>query len=211
MTTPRPPAQGGASIVAYRLGGRDYPLRTNAQCFVCLSPWRLRVEEGLVQGYPYVAIVRELPEDSGLSARHVASHYKGGHLPYDVEVMRRIVEARAEKLGRSIEEGIDSLVDQVTLAEVVVQRVFEGVASGELRPDVAEGLAAAKLLQQVEQEVDGGDKAAWTEAVMIYFDLTRRVMSGEQYAELGKLIATNPILRALRQRHDDQGQPAIAS
>jgi len=209
LTAARRQAQGGASIVSYRLGGRSYPLRVNANCTVCRSAWRLEVEEGIAAGQPYAVVAARLPEDSGVSARHVASHYRGGHLPFDVEVARRIVERRAERVGRSIEEGVDSLVDQVSLAEVVVQRVFEGVAAGELRPDVGDGLAAAKLLAQVEQEVDGGDRAAWTEAFMVYFAAARSIMSPAQFAEFGAVLAGNPVLRALRQRAEDQA--ALAS
>lgn len=210
MSDPRQPAQGGASIVSYRLAGRDYPLRTHPTCKVCNSPSRLAVEEGIALGRPYAAIARELPEGADLTARNVAAHYDGGHLPFDVEVMRRIVERRAEAIGRSIDDGVEALVDQVSFAEVVVQRAYEGVARGDLVPDLADGLAAARLLQQVESDVDGGDKAAWTEAVMIYFATAKRVMSAEQWASFGQQLAGNPILRALRQRAEEEGRPALA-
>lgn len=210
------PAQGGPSIVAYRLGGREYPLRTNANCRVCQSPYRMSVEEELAAGRPYTAIARGLPEDARLSAQNVSSHYHGGHLPFDVEVHRRILERRAEKVGRSIEEGVESLVDEVSLAEVVVQRTYERMERGEIEPDVADGIRAARLLAAVGQEGDTGDKAAWTEAFMVYFAAARRIMSAEQFAEFGAVLAANPILRALRTRAEgaeaaqETGQQALA-
>jgi hypothetical protein len=212
VTAPGTEPRGGQSVVVYRLGGREYPQRVVPNCNVCASRYRYDVERAVAGGQPFAAIVRALPDDAGLSARSIANHSHAGHMPYEQEALRRVVERRAEQLGRDVEDGVEQLVDQVSLAQTVVQQVFTGLAAGELRPDVTDGLRAAKLLAQIEAEGDGGDKAAWTEAFMVYHSIAKRIMSPEQWAAFGLELSTNPVLRALtaRYREEQEGQTALA-
>jgi hypothetical protein len=192
------PRQAAASIVTYRLGGRDYPLRSATGCKVCSSPARFTVESEIVRGATYTSIARSV---GNLTNQNVRNHFLAGHMPLEVEALRRLLERRAEEIGRDIDAGVDSLVDHVTLARTVVQRTYEGIASGDLNPSVAEGVAAARLLQQAGDGVEESDRATWVEAFMAYQDTARQVMGPEQFERFGAALGANPLLRALVDRH----------
>lgn len=196
VTAPRRAAPG---IVTYRLGGRDYPLRSVATCKVCNSEARLDVERALAAGATYASIAAKT--DGAVTAQNVRNHFVGGHMPMEVEALRRLLERRAEEVGRDIEAGVEDLVDHVALARTVVRKAFEGVASGELRVSASDGLAAARLLYQDGDGEVEEDKAAWVEAFMIYQDTARAMMGAEMFDEFGRALARNPVLRALVERH----------
>lgn len=201
--------QGGASVVTYRLGGRNYPMRTAPNCRVCQSPYRLRVEQELAAGRVYARIASSLPEDADLSARNVSEHYKNGHMPLEVEASRRILERRAEDRGRDIERGVDALVDGMALAESVVQKTYEALQRGDIRPELIDGLRAAKLLEDYAGD-DGIDQAAYVEAFMVYHEVAARIMSPEQFSEFGRALQQDPVLRGLTARHAQRDQEGEA-
>lgn len=196
--TDRPP---GASVAMYRLGGREYPLRSAQGCKTCDSPYRLDVEQQIAAGHSYASIVRGLPDDAGLTPANVRAHLVAGHLPLQVEALRRIAEDRADAIGRDVEAGVASLVDQVVLARTVVQRSFERIAAGAVEPEVADGIAAARLLHQMGVDDQQGDRDLWTEAFMVYHDVARRLMPPEMFERFGDELRASPILRGLQERH----------
>ena len=195
------PRRSAASIVTYRLGGRNYPLHSAPGCRVCESEHRLAVEQQIVAGHTYASIERSLPKGAGLTAHNVRSHYAANHMPLQVEVMRRLLERRAEEIGRDIEAGVEDLVDHVTYARTVVRAAYEGIASGELRVGVDDGVAAARLLAQMHDGEEEGDRAAWVEAFMAYHDTARAVMGPEMFEQFQRALNRNPVLRALQERH----------
>lgn len=199
----------GNSAIIYRVGGREYPLKTNRQCRVCMSPHRFDIEDALINGRTYRKIVESLPEGHELVTANVKNHYLNGHLPLEQAATRQIIEARAERVGKSIEDAAQSLVDGLTLAEVVVQKTFEGIASGEIAPDLKDGLAAAKFLADFgEYDEDGGtDMMAVSEAFMVYHDAAAEVMTPEQFAAFGEMLTTSPVLRALAAKYDGESVP----
>ncbi len=194
-------AQDAASVVTYRMGGRDYPLRSVAGCKVCESPFRTQAEQQIATGRTYAAIARSLPPEADLSAANVRAHWTAGHMPFQVEAVRRIFEQRAIETGRDIEAGVEEAVDQVTLARTVVHRAFERIASGEIQPTVSDGVAAAKLLHQMGVDDETLDRDLWVEAFMVYHDVARKVMSTEMFARFGRELAAHPVLRSLQARH----------
>lgn len=185
----------------YRLGGREYPLRSAQGCKTCDSPHRLDVERQIAAGHSYASIARGLPDDAGLTPANVRAHFAAGHLPLQVEALRRIAEERAESIGRDIEGGVAGLVDQVVLARTVVQRAFERIAAGGVEPEVSDGIAAARLLHQMGVDDQQGDRDLWTEAFMVYHDVARRLMPPEMFARFGEELRVNPILLSLKERH----------
>jgi len=199
----------GSSAIIYRVGGREYPLQTNRQCRVCMSPHRFDIEEALINGRTYRKIIESLPDGHDLVMANVKNHYLNGHLPLEQAATRQIVEARAERVGKSIEDAAQSLVDGLTLAEVVVQKTFEGIASGEIAPDLKDGLAAAKFLADFGEYDEGGgtDMLAVSEAFMVYNDAAAEVMTPEQYRAFGALLNSNPVLKALAAKYDGESVP----
>lgn len=200
-----PSNQTGSSIITYRVGGREYPMKTVRQCKVCRSPYRFDIEQAIVSGRTYRKIIEHLPEDHELTAENVKNHYLNGHLPMEVSVTREIVERRAQQVGKRIEDSAESLIDGMTLAQTVVQKTFEAIARGDQQPDIREGLAAAKLLAMLGEYDNGGmDVSAITEAFMVYHEHAQEFMSPEQFEKFGKALSNNPVLRALASRYDGE-------
>lgn len=194
------------SVVTYKVGGREYPMKTSRQCKVCMSPHRFTIEEHLISGRVYRKIAEALPEDADISSRNIESHYHNGHMPLEQAAVRQIVEERAQKVGKRIEDSNQSLIDGMTLAEVVVHKTFEQIAAGEIRPDLKDGLAAAKFLAEMGEYDEGGaDMAAITEAFIVYHEEAEQTMSPEQFRDFGKRLAKNPVLKALASRYEGGG------
>lgn len=208
-TAPVARRQGGSSVIAYRLGGRDYPLRTVAQCKVCSSPHRFEIEKELAAGRVYKRIVESLlieDPDCDLSPKNLSDHYRNGHMPLEVEASRRIVEKRAEQRGLDVAAGVDNLVDGVTLAETVVQKTFEAIQRGEIKPDMKDGLAAARLLETFAPAETGADAATYAQVFMVYHETAQMLMTAGQFEEFGRRLADNPTLKALIARYSEGTQ-----
>lgn len=196
------------SLVTYRVGGREYPMKHAPGCKVCQSPYRFEIEEGLVTGRAYKKILDSLHEDEqsdDLTVRNIRDHYYNGHLPLEQAGIRTIVETRAAELGKSIETEVDSLIDGITLARTVVQKTFEALADNTIQVELKDGLAAAKFLAEMGDYDEGGaDMMAVTEAFMTYHEVAEEFMEPEQFAAFGKALATNPVLKALAAKYDGE-------
>lgn len=196
---------GGQSIISYRVGGREYPMKTNRQCKVCMSPHRFDIEEEIVSGRTYRKIVDHLPEGHDLTTRNIKDHYYNGHMPMAISATREIVERRAQQVGKRIEDSVESLIDGMTLAQTVIQKTFESIARGEQTPDIREGLAAAKLLAALGEYDEGGmDMSAITEAFMVYHEHAQEFMNPEQFERFGQALSANPVLKALASRYEGE-------
>lgn len=202
------PRTGGTpSVITYRVGGREYPMRVNRQCKVCTSPYRFEIERELVSGRTYRRIVESIPDDAELSAYNVKCHYLNGHLPLEQAAARQIVENRAKQVGKHIEDGVEALVDGVALAEVVVQKTFEAIAKGELQVEVKDGMAAAKFLADLGQYDEGGaDMAAITDAFIVYHEHAQEYMDPDQFEAFGRALNSNPVLKSLAAKYEGRDE-----
>ncbi len=201
------------SIVTYRVGGHEYPMTTNRQCKVCVSPYRMDIEEAIVHGRTYQKIIDSLPEGNDLTRRNAQDHYLNGHMPLEVSATRQIVEKRAERIGKRIEDGAEALVDGITLLEVTVQKTFEGIANGSIKPDLADGVRAARILAQLGEYEDAGgvDQQAIIEAFMQYHETAQQVMAPEEFNRFGEMLDRNPVLKALASRFDGEEHEVVQS
>lgn len=185
-----------------RVGGRTYQRRKVVpSCLVCKSGFREEIEGALLKSYTASAIVQYLPEDCGLSARNINEHVRNGHLPIDDAIVRSLVERRAEELGQSIEEAVAPLVDHISFARVGLQKAFAKLASDELEPTLADGIAFAKILQQVEESVGVGmDEEAVYQAFLVYNRAIHRHADAEQLQAISAEISADPVMAGLRSR-----------
>lgn len=200
-----------ASIVSYRLGGREYPMVSVHACKVCQSPHRLTIESDIIGGRTWGTIERAIKAqdpDCDLSTRNIRDHYHNSHMPVEQEVSRRIIERRAEARGMDIERGVDTLIDGLTAAELVVQKGVEALQSGELKPDIKDMLTAARLIETFGTGEDGADEGAYVEAFMVYHETAAQIMSPEQFAAFGRALSRNEVLKALVARSQGGGEQA---
>lgn len=198
-------AERTPSAVVYRLGGREYPLRSVPQCKVCQSHYRVEIERGLIKSYGYTAIHRSLPEQAKneLSIRNIQEHVTRGHLPVDESIRRVVMEARAREIGVSVEDAETALVDHISFARVGLQKVFSSMAEGRLEPDVKDGIAFASLLAKIEERAgDGVDEEMVFNGFMAQLKAMRQVCSPEQMREIASLLHKDPVMRALLAKSD---------
>lgn len=207
MTEPvRGVRQGAAALVTYRLGGRDYPLRSVAQCKVCRSPQRFHVETEIASGRTYTRIHKDLllaDESCDLTVENLRDHYKNGHMPLEVEASRAIIERRAVERGKDIQRGVDPIVDGMALAEIVVQKTVEAMQRGEIKPDMKDGLMAARLLETFAPVEQGADQNTYATAFMVYHETAQQIMTTSQFEEFGRQLKANPTLKALVARYSE--------
>jgi hypothetical protein len=200
-------------MIQVRIGSRQYDAVKVSNCRTCTHPARMHIEEKILLSYSYrdieemfsdkeMVLERDgdpqwLPKVGRMSIRN---HYIAGHMPLEAATMRRIAERRAATVSRSAEDG-DALVDQYVLAEAVVARTHQRLALGEIEPEIRDGLAAAKFLQDVQAQIDPDTTAeAWTQAMTVYFETARRVMPLGMWAQFTQELSGNPILRAIQQK-----------
>ena len=105
-----PQRSGVASVISYRLGGRESPMVSVGSCKVCQSPQRIKIESDIIAGRTWGMIeksIKVVDPDCDLTGRNIRDHYHNGHLPLEQEAGRRIIERRATQRGADIEKGLD--------------------------------------------------------------------------------------------------------
>lgn len=194
----------GSSVAMYKMGGRLYPMTAQSHCHVCNSRYRREIEVGIANGHAYAAIQTSIKAGDDTFEVSVASmrrHYERGHMPLDTEAVRRKLERRALQRGADLDAGVESLVDGMGLAEAVVQKTFEAIQSGELNPDVKDGLAAATLMERFAPIEASVSTEAYGQAFVVYFDTAQKVMTPGQFEEFGRRLQSDPTLKALIERY----------
>jgi len=144
-----------------------------------------------------MAIARHVAQE-GITARHIKSHWTNGHLPITEEVQARL-DQEAEERGRVLEEGVEVVMDGLTLSRRVRDAVVKAVESGELQPNVRDGLAAEALLARAETG-ETLDNAAMVRGFMTWIEAIKRHCTSEQIRAIGAEIHDDPALAVLTAR-----------
>lgn len=192
-----------SSMVMTKIGGREYPLRSVPTCKTCQDPNRLWIENELIRGASYASIARALENmpagDLGHpNAEGISNHIERDHLPVGVATQRRLIERRAKEIGRSIETEQGTLVDYVTVNQMIVSRGFERMQAGEITPDLGDVINASKFLHTVEQASGGElDEQAWRDAMLAYMEVATEFIPPERFAAYGQALSQHPVLRAM--------------
>lgn len=198
-----------ASMVMTRIGGRDYPTYTGINCKTCQHPDRMEIENAIIAGRSYLSIHKSLPvDDDRPSYEGLIRHFKQGHMPLEAAAERALMERNYEKTGKRIEEAVEDIVDHVTVAEMVVKKGFDRMQRGEIAPEMADMLAAVKIVEGIQARTQGDmDHEMWVSATMSMLEDARSLMSEEQWQAYGKKLADNPILKALAEKQGGSGNP----
>lgn len=202
---PTPPAnrERPLSVIMVDVGGRQYPMKTVPQCRTCMSPYRLEIEQAILEQHSYMSIANtlvdrqpgRLPNPGHQSIRF---HVVNGHMPVGPTAERALVERRAEQIGRSIEDYTSGLADYATVNEIIIQRGMERIARGELQPSMSELLTAIRNQHTIEATSnDGLDSAAWQEALVAYLEVAQKFIPADQMQAYGQALANHPVLRAM--------------
>lgn len=193
------PDSSGAGVVL-AIGGREYPQHHSPRCSVCTSPYRSRLESGLTKGWSIPAVLGRVfegvPEEEQVTDQALRNHARN-HMTHEVAMTRVINEAWRDRLGMSTEDE-EGIVTHVGLAHSIMQRTFEGIASGQLVPEIKDGLAAAKVMMDFEARgQQGEDSTAYFEALTAYFQVARETLPPEQLAAFGDALSRHPALQGM--------------
>lgn len=185
------------SLASIRVGGHVYPLVTAKGCTVCNSSLRWDAENRIVSGSSWANIAGGLPADSGITARHLRDHWKAGHCPPLAESVIEAVEAQAEQRGAAVAEGVAEAATHVVLAEKVVARVNQRLADGEVEPTIRDALRAGEHLARYLPAEAHADEGDYVQAFMVYQETLEGLVDREVFADFGRLLKQNPVLRGL--------------
>lgn len=180
---------------------------SDPHCRTCQHPDRVEIENALLVGRAYTAILRSLPEDEYRpSYEGLIGHFNKGHMPLEAAAQRALIERNWKKAGRAIEEAVDDMVDHITVAEMVVKRGFERMQSGEIAPDMTDTLNAVKIVEQIQSRTNSDlDQEMWISATMTMLEDARSIMSGEQWDRYAKKLSANPVLKAIAAKNNGTG------
>lgn len=204
----------GGSVVEYTLGGRRYPYKSSPRCKVCQSPSRMEIEEGILTGRTYAAILRSLPTDltdgeDGISKTSMANHAKE-HMPLDAIVSRAVIEQRVADRGRSLDDPTGTLIDHHIMATEIVRQAGERMLRGELKVGIEHALAAMKMLYDEEARVQADVDESASEAMMLsLFTSLRQILPPDTMRALSTRLRHNPAWTQLFMKQLGMGDPVV--
>jgi hypothetical protein len=197
------PHQRPLSVVMIDVGGRKYPMRTVSQCRTCMSPYRMEIEQAILEQHGYMTIANALVgRESGRlpnpGHQSIRDHVLKNHMPLGPTAERALVEERAKQIGRDIETHTAGLADYASVNQIIVQRGMDRLARGELQPTMSELLTAIRMQHAIESTTeDGLDAAAWQEALVAYMEVAAQFIPQENLHAYGQALTRNPVLKAM--------------
>lgn len=205
---------GRDGVMLVRVNGRNYPAKQVKQCRTCRSKYRTQIEQAVINGMTYRAILNNviLPYDdhSSLGApgyQSLQTHVVKKHMPLPFSTQRKIIEDRAIELGKSVEEGEALLVDSITIHRALVEQGFRRLNNGDIQVGMSDLIKVLQLQQATENGRDPNlDEDIWREALMEYMTIVRRNVTGDVLQRIGRDLAESPILQRI-----NKGQPRTVS
>ena len=182
-----------ASLASITIGCDEYPLIVEPRCHLCQSPKRREAETLLAQGRTYRAIVEELKLEPEVSARNVSDHYRAGHLPVQAAAVDQMTRQASSEASQRAAPLIQGVVDHLNFAHAVVARVGARLATGETQPTVSDGLAAARLIAQLEGVSTSVDE--WTEYFTEIYEAAQDLMTTDQFQAFVRRVGEADVVR----------------
>lgn len=181
-------------------------MKSVGQCLTCSSPLRFDIEHAIMKGTPFSRIAEDVllrDPSSRVTVNSMKTHFDRGHMPMESEVIRRTVERRARERGQHLDDAAENVASGVAFAEIVLHRAIEDVAEGRLSPSVADGLNAAKLIEQFAPVGASATESDYVQAFMIFHQVAQEIMSVEQFEVFGRRLEQNQQLQTLMSKYQE--------
>jgi hypothetical protein len=178
------------SLASVDVGGESFPYKIESRCRVCSSRRRLDVERALVKGMTYQHIAETFGEPDKINARGVMAHVKRGHVPMNAPAVLAVAKARTEEVSQAIAPLIRGATANLGFAHAVVDRVRVRLESGEVQPNVRDGLAAIRLITECEAASSPVDANEWQSEFMAVFEAVKAIMTPAQFDDLATRLNT---------------------
>lgn len=196
----------GVEITRFVRNGVEYPQKSVGSCIVCNHPDRLAIETLYMQGRRPTRIMQMLGNaDTINSAQNITTHFQRGHVAPNKELVVSTMLAKAQDQGISLGEWEEGQRQEILVTEMVVNKFRGRLLEEDFVPDFKEGLAAAKLLYEMNSGVDTSfDPTDMYVALSVFMAHTRSVIAayaGEDVIDamgtLSKLLQSDPLLKNL--------------
>lgn len=203
-----------SALVKVKIGGKTYDAAQVKQCHTCMHPARREIEQRVLSGSSYRDIAQHYSGTEYVTAGEtrvfpdlewmsIFTHFKRGHMPVEAAALRQIMDDRAGELSEHYEAETAQLVDGYTFSKQVLQKTQESLLSGDIKPSVSDGIAAARLLRELEADAGGNiDTEVWSQAMTRYFEVAQKIMPTEMWERFAQALAVDPILLAIQKRLD---------
>jgi hypothetical protein len=198
-------------LIQVNIGGKIYNAHHSSRCDTCMHPARTQIEMEAIRGsslrdledrysqteYIEAGATKIFPKVGWMS---IHSHLKN-HTPVELAALRKIVEDRSRELSEQYDEQTAQIVDGYSFARSVLYQTHQRLVSGELAPSIGDGLAAARLIKEIDAESEGGvDGEVWSQAMMVYFETAQSIMPAEMWTRFTEALAVNPVLHSIQRR-----------
>lgn len=215
-------AQLRSSVIQVEIGGRVYDAVREPKCHTCTHPARIEIEKRILSGHSYRDVAEHYSGTEyrvGLETRvfprldwtAIWNHVRNKHMPVEMAAMHQILTQRSRDLSEHYEEETAKIVDGYVFAQQVLRRSQEDLINGTLRPSIQDGLAAAKLIKEMDDDSPSGvDAEIWAQAMTRYFEVAREVMPVELWDVFAARLAADPVLHAIKKRVEAAEQPIDA-
>lgn len=201
-----PSPRGIRSLATTALAGRDLPSFVDPRCRICKCAERKWIEMELVRGASVKAISAHIDQRSSLRSTYsttrgireaIDRHRERGHLDIDDEMRRAIVEDEIRQMGMDPDEMAGSLVTEMSLMREVVRVTYTDIVDGKLKPKVADGLAAAKMLHDVKSPTEGVNREVLIAGIMAVGRIVLRHADAEAARKIKAEMKADPDLWAV--------------
>jgi hypothetical protein len=202
VATEEAPLPPGPSLVQYEgADGKRYNAKFDPRCHTCQSPYRFDIDKGMASGGHATALaewVSGLPKGSKdhPSAQSILNHVRE-HTPIRQMASQAIIDRQMELTNREVGDSVESLIDGITFAKLVVQRAAEGLAEDK-EVSVQEGLAAAALVKKFEDDMGQGiNEMIWRDALYAYMDVIFPEIPHDRREAVTRALENHPTMKAL--------------
>lgn len=195
----------GESVAMYRVGGYEYPMVTVLTCKTCTAHPKVRVfiENALINSVPYAQIERSLPDEYGVPWRSIRNHMDKLHMPLQQYIRRQIIEKRAIDIGLDVAHHDGTLVNYLSLGDSVIHEVYRRMMEGNIKPDMKDAVAFARLIKASEEKVgEELDQEIIYETFLVYQEAVRRNVDEETFRIIAHEITSSPVIRGYIDKQD---------
>jgi hypothetical protein len=157
-----PPAE---ELLADEIDGKLYAYKREWRCKVCRADPDVAKMIDTLLLYPKtyretlelvvpLMDAKGIPTEQRPSYMSIRTHQKR-HLPFDKLAIREVVERRARERGRDVLDGKQRILTAEAFYEVVAQKGWERLVSGDLQPGLFETMMAVGKLDSLERDSEG--------------------------------------------------------
>ena len=174
--------------------GEAIEVPTEPRCLTCRSTDRGAAERLLVAGVGPAEVARRLA-NSGLTADSLREHQRRGHLAVELPAIKRAAAEAVDTAQDRTAQAVEAVADTLRLHRLVAAKAAERLASGAAEPTVSDGLAAERLVHEVEARAGSNiEHETWVTAMLKLLELVQQSVDHTTWLAIGERVKADPFL-----------------